>query len=172
MEEIIKVPLDRVGVVIGPQGKTKSKIMRLTKTLIEIDSHEGEVTISGEGEDFFKGQDIVKAIARGFSPEKAFYLLKPNYLLKIILIKEFVGKNASAQKAKRGRIIGRDGLIRVEIEKKTNSFISVYGKTISIIARIEDLKAATSSVEMLLQGAKHDSLHHYLEMKDSERFEL
>ncbi len=172
MEEIVKIPTERIGALIGPEGQIKAKIMRLTKTKIEVDSHEGDVIISGEGEDFFKGRDIVKAIGRGFSPERAFTLLKDNYLLYIINIPEIVGNNNSKQTAKKGRVIGREGRARAEIEKKTNSLISVYGKTISIISGTNELEQAINAVTMLLEGAKHETMENFLNTREKSRFEL
>ncbi len=172
MEEIIKVPTKRIGALIGPSGITKSKIMRLTKTKIEVDSHEGDVIITGEGEEFFKARDVIKAIARGFSPERAFTLLKDDYLLYVINIPDIVGNNNSKQKAKKGRVIGRDGAARIEIEKRTNSLISVYGKTISIISSPSNLESAINAVTMLLDGAKHETVENFLNYKEKTRFEL
>ncbi len=172
MEELIKIPEERVGVLIGPDGSTKRKIEKKTKTKMEIDSGEGEVTITGEGEEFFKAVDVVKAIGRGFSPERALTLLKDDYLLKIIEITDFAGKNPSNQKAKRGRVIGRDGMARQEIEKKTHCLVSVYGKTVAIIGLANEIETATQAVEMLLSGAKHETMENFLERGNKQRFEL
>jgi ribosomal RNA assembly protein len=171
MEEEIKIPEERIGVLIGPAGKTKKELTKKTGTKIEVESATGDVFIEGEGENFFKARDVVKAIARGFSPKRAFTLLGKDYLLEIINVQDYVGKNTSAQKAKKGRIIGRNGLARKEIEEKTNSLISVYGKTITIIAKTKDIEKAKDAVEMLLQGAKHETMEIYLGEK-RERFEL
>lgn len=172
MEEILKVPKERIGALIGPSGSVKSKIIKETKTQIEIDSHEGEVIITGEGELFFKARDVVKAIARGFSPKRAFTLLKKDYLLYIIDIPEIVGQNSSNQKAKKGRVIGKGGSARLEIEKTTNSLISVYGKTVAIIASPLDLEKAIDAVTMLLEGAKHETMESFLNNKSKNRFEI
>jgi ribosomal RNA assembly protein len=172
MEEDIKIPENRVAILIGPNGSVKKKIQKETKAEITVDSGTGDVKIEGEGEDFFKARDIVKAIGRGFSPKRAYSLLKENYLLHILEIPDFVGGNASAQKAKRGRVIGRDGLARKEIEKKTSSLISVQGKTVSIIAHANDLERAIEAVQMLLEGSTHEAMENYLENKGKSRFEL
>lgn len=172
MEEIIKIPHERIGVLIGPNGSIKNKIMKNTKTLIDVDSHEGEVIVEGEGENFFKAVSIVKAIGRGFSPERAFELLKADNLLHIINLPEIVGNNSSNQEAKRGRVIGKKGIARREIEKKTNSLISVYGKTVAIISSPSNLESAINAVTMLLEGAQHETVEHFLENKEKTRFEL
>ena len=172
MEEQTKVPEERIGALIGPEGTAKKEIEKKTKAKLLVDSATGDVTITGEGEGFFKAADTVKAIARGFSPERAFTLLKTDCLLKVVDITEFVGKNAANQKAKRGRVIGKEGRIRREIEKKTHSLISVYGKTVAIIAKAEDLELALEAVEILLQGAEHSTMESIIDKKGAERFEL
>lgn len=172
MEELIRIPEERVGVLIGPKGSIKRKIEAKTKAKLEVDSGEGEVTVSGEGENFFKAADIVKAIGRGFSPERAFTLLKDDYLFKIIDITEYAGKNQSNQKAKRGRVIGREGTARADIEKRTHCLLSVHGKTVAIIGLADEIDKAVQAVEMLLEGAKHETMEMFLEGWKKERFEL
>jgi ribosomal RNA assembly protein len=172
MEEIIKIPKERIAILIGTKGETTKAIYKKTKIHLNIDSGTGEVLIEGEGEDFFKAVDIVKAIGRGFSPERAFNLSKKDCLLKIIEIPEFTGKNASAQEAKRGRVIGKHGQARKEIEKSTGAMISVYGKTVSIIADVKDIEKATDAVELLLQGSSHETVEHFLKHEEKGRFEL
>lgn len=172
MEEIVRIPEERIGVLIGPNGAVKKKIARATKATIEVSSEDGEVIVEGEGEKIFQAIDIVKAIARGFSPERAFTLLKDDYMLKIVDITEFTGKNHSNQKAKRGRVIGREGLARREIEKKSHCLISVHGKTVAIIGLASEIDDATRAVEMLLSGAKHETMENFLDGGRRERFQL
>ncbi|MFA6064619.1 MAG: KH domain-containing protein [archaeon] len=173
MEEIVRIPEDRIGALIGPSGVTKKKIQKLTKVKIEINSEDGEVIVEGEGEEYFKALDVIKAIARGFSPERAFTLFKDDYLLKIIDITDYTGKNSSSQKAKRGRVIGKEGTARTEIEKKTHCLLSVQGKTVAIIGLSGEIAQAVEAVEMLLNGAKHETMEMFLDGRGRrERFEL
>ena len=44
--EYLKIPRERVGVVIGKNGITKDEIENLTKTEIKVDSEAGSVAIS------------------------------------------------------------------------------------------------------------------------------
>ena len=69
-----RVPEERVGVVIGPGGRTKREIASRTGTSIEIDPEDEEIRLSGPDSDptgVLKARDIVIAIGRGFSPERA-----------------------------------------------------------------------------------------------------
>ncbi|MEM0286517.1 MAG: KH domain-containing protein, partial [Candidatus Methanomethyliaceae archaeon] len=79
----LRIPLDRIGVVIGEKGEIKSEIEKKTNTIISIDGKTGEVTIENtpnttDPSGILKARDIITAIARGFSPEKAFRLFDDN----------------------------------------------------------------------------------------------
>ncbi len=74
-EQEIKITQDRIAVIIGKGGRTKRLIEKKTNTALDIDSVEGIVKI--ESEDAFaviKTAEIIRAINRGFSPERAFVL--------------------------------------------------------------------------------------------------
>ncbi|HZX33749.1 MAG TPA: KH domain-containing protein [archaeon] len=178
VSDFLLVPHERIGVLIGRKGETKRKIERKTRTRIEIDSGGGEVEVIQEGAQqpfqHLKAMKIVKAIARGFSPEKAFRLLDDECVLEMIELKEVLGKNPSLLKSKKGRVIGSSGKARDEIEKDTGASISVYGKTISIIGKEEQVLKAGNAVEMLLKGATHSAVFDSLRRKrvSREKFEL
>ena len=71
-----RIPQERIGVLIGPGGGTKRRLEGDTGVKILIDSESGEVTIDeSAAKDKFmavKARDIVTAIGRGFSDERAF----------------------------------------------------------------------------------------------------
>ena len=69
----LKIPRDRIGVLIGPKGKTKSRIENRFNVDIVIDSESGAVEIirregSKDITAIFVVQNMVKAIGRGFNP--------------------------------------------------------------------------------------------------------
>src|SRR3970040_2371777 len=77
----VKIPKERVGVLIGPDGRVKENIEEKLKVKLEIDGEEGDVTIildekSPDPSLFFRAKDVVTAIGRGFSPEHAFRLIR------------------------------------------------------------------------------------------------
>ena len=76
----LKIPMDRVGVLIGHKGETKKDLEERTGLTIDIDSKAGEVVIDDHEADdplmVIKTENIIKAIGRGFSPEKAMVLMK------------------------------------------------------------------------------------------------
>ena len=74
-EKIIRIPNDRIAVLIGKSGNVKLKIEELCYVSLDIDGNTGEVLIKSQGNvekiQPFKATEIVTAIGRGFSPENA-----------------------------------------------------------------------------------------------------
>lgn len=156
MEETIKVPKERVAVLIGKNGETKKLLESRTKTRLDIDSKSGEVEVQGKSDNalqYYIATQIVKAIARGFSPEHALKLLDENCYLDIIDIEDFVGSKEREMHSKKGRLIGKQGKVRERIEEETGCLISVYGKTVGIIGTPEGMELCRKAVEMILEGA-------------------
>ena len=156
MMEIIAIPRQRKPVLIGRNGSVKERIEKETKTKIRISE---DVKIEGEALSVLKAKDIVRAIARGFSPEKAFMLLDEDCQLDIITL---VNENENTRERLFARVIGRKGKTRNIIEQKTGAFLSVYGKTVAIIGRHDQLSRARLAVEHLLEGRTHKSVYAML----------
>ena len=164
----IRVPQDRVGAIIGPKGNTKRMIQKISGIKIDIDTEEGEVLIHDEVEladplMALKIMDVIKAIGRGFSPEKAFRLFEDDEYLEIIDLKEFVGGRNNQLSRIRGRIIGKDGKTRQIIEDLTGVYVTIYGNTVALIGNSVSLPVAKHAVELLLNGSEHATVYHYLE---------
>lgn len=166
-EKLIRIPADRIGVLIGKSGKIKSKIEQRCSVKLEIDSESGETLISGTGkiDDIqpFKAMEIVMAIGRGFSPENAMKLLKGENALHVIDLREFVGKSPTQIERIKGRIIGEGGKARTNMENLSGTYISVYGRTVSIIGSPTQLKLAVNAISSLSGGSMHGSVYNKLE---------
>ena len=159
----LKIPKDRIAVIIGPKGKTKKELEEQTKTTIVVDSKEGDVTLQGKDSlSLFSLREVIKGIGRGFNPEVAQLLLKQDYVLEIIDISEYSRQKSHLQRL-RGRVIGADGKARVTIERLTETFIVIYGKTISVIGTTEHALLAKRAVDSLLEGSTHASVYKWLE---------
>ncbi|MDR2967665.1 MAG: KH domain-containing protein [Methanobacteriaceae archaeon] len=171
--EYLKIPKDRVGVLIGTKGEVKQEIERITKTFLDIDSEGGTVTISPteEMEDplgVWKTNFIVKAIGRGFNPETAINLKEDDIYLEIIKLNLYVGKSKKALARQKGRIIGKDGRTRELIIDMAEVSMAVYGKTVSFIGKLNNVMIAKEAVEMILNGSRHKSVYTFLENKSQE----
>lgn len=171
--ESIRIPLDRIGALIGTRGETKKAIEKKAKAKLEIDSETGEVEIDGVKDAvlLLKTVTVVKAIGRGFSPEKAFKLFEEEFLLDVIDLTQDLSSKKELENI-RARVIGTQGKARRKIEEESHSFISVYGKTVSIIAKVNDMHNAHRAVEMLLKGASHSRVYNVLKDHSEEKFEL
>jgi ribosomal RNA assembly protein len=158
--QYIKIPEERVAVLIGTGGSVKRDIESKTKTKLTID--EGNVTIEGEGVGAMTARDVALAIGRGFSPEVAFGLFREDNVLEIISLSDVLGSEKEMMR-KKGRIIGTRGKTRSFIEGVTRTSISVYGKSVGIIGRYDDVQTAKEAAIMLLQGGRHSVVYRFLE---------
>ncbi|HUL62224.1 MAG TPA: KH domain-containing protein [Methanocella sp.] len=169
MIEHIKVPQDRIGVIIGVEGRIKEILENKSGASIDVDSESGTVTI--EGEDAVKAlraSEVIKAIARGFSPEKALKLLDNEDLILDLIDLSKVGDSPADLTRIKGRIIGRGGKTREIMESMTGARISVYGKTISIIGDGDQITSVRAAIDMLVDGAPHGAVYGYLERRRRE----
>lgn len=166
-QETIRVPADRIGVIVGRNGKVRSRIEKLTNVVLDIDS-EGAVTIKSpvQSDDpilAWKARDIVKAIARGFSPKNALTLIDEDMMLLVVSLRDAVGTSPNQLKRVAGRIIGERGRTRRVIEQVTETKIAVYGRTVSIIGMNPGLDYARRAIDMLIGGAPHSAVYSRLE---------
>ncbi|RMF30006.1 MAG: RNA-binding protein [Candidatus Nitrosothermus koennekii] len=166
-EQHIKIPLDRVGVLIGKDGRVKEMIEKSCGVRLDIDSEHGEVTIKGnapiEKMEPFKAVELVTAIARGFSPDRAKRLLEEDVILQVIDLKEYAGKSRNALERIKGRIIGSNGKARRLIEELSEAYVSIHGHYVAIIGKPEEVKLATDAVTKLASGSMHKSVYSMLE---------
>jgi len=161
-----RIPEDRLGALIGPGGRTKRSIEEATGTTVEVDVEDGAVTVSGKETDpgaVLKARDIVLAVGRGFSPQRAMRLLKETAFLGIIDIKLATGhREKAALRRIRARVIGSAGHARARIEELSGCWMSVYGSTVALIGEEDQLERATRAVELLLRGSEHSTVFHLL----------
>ena len=112
--------------------------------------------------------DLVRAIGRGFSPERALVILDDEMLmLDVMDLSKMVGTKSDMARLK-GRIIGKDGKTREIMEKLSGSKVSVYGKTIALLGYPEQIRVSRAAIEMLLDGAPHGNVYSFLEKKHQE----
>lgn len=164
-----KVPLDRVGVLIGKKGETLKDLKEKGKTDIEVDSETGEVTLLDDMSDdpylSFRMRDVLRAIGRGFSPEAALKLLDDDMYYEEFDIRDFSGKSRKRILQVRSRLIGSGGKTRHLIEELTDCQVSIKGNTAAIIGDIEGMKIASKAIMMILNGSEHSSVYTFMERK-------
>lgn len=168
-EFLVRIPVERIAVLIGPKGSTKNKIEDLTDTKLIIDSHSGDVIIIIEEEELedpislWKARDMVKAIGRGFSPQKAYDINKPSYGFDLLQLRDFVGTSTNALREVKSRLIGKNGRTRNIIEQTSSSYISVFGNTVGIISEQRILKIVREGIIKLINGSKQSTVYKFLE---------
>ena len=166
---LLRIPKDRVAVLIGKNGETKKRVEQETSTQLKIDSKEGEVEVIGKDAlGLYASREIIQAIGRGFNPEFALLLLKQDYAFEQININDYL-KTEDAMQRLKGRVIGSEGKARKYIEEMTETHISVYGKTIGIIGETENASTARQAIESLLKGSQHSNVYHWLEKRRKEQ---
>ena len=172
--KFLKIPKDRVGVLIGPDGATKKRIEEKLSVDLQIDGESGDVTIvmSENASDpslLFMANDVVTAIGKGFSPEHAFRLTRDEEtVLDVIDLRTVFGRSESDIKRVKGRIIGMNGKTRKIIEELTDANVAVYGHTVSIIGSVEQAQAAREAIQMLVRGSQHSTVYRFLHRKRRE----
>lgn len=170
----IKIPRERVGVLVGPDGRTKKSIEDRLSVELEIDSDSGDVTMmmrenAADPSLLFRAKDVVTALGRGFSPEHAFRLIRDEEaVLDLLDLRTTFGKSEADIKRVKGRIIGMNGKTRQIIEELTDAHVAVYGHTVAIIGTMDQVQVAREAIEMLIKGRMHGTVYRFLHRKRRE----
>ena len=150
-----------MAVIIGTSGKTKRRIERLARVKLRIGDEEVEMR-GKDPYDEFRAKDVIRAIARGFSPDDALTLLQEEHYLKLIDLKELFGSEKAIARNK-ARIIGERGRTKKVIEECSGARLSIYGNTVGIIGTLDEVRLAAEAVERLLEGKSHSFVYAMLE---------
>ena len=161
----LRIPEERVAVLIGEGGETKERIEETVDC--EITVKDNLVSIEGEPIDEMDAQNIVKAIGRGFNPEKALKVAERDKMFHVIDITDYASTENSRDRLK-GRVIGRDGETRRHLEKDGNVDIAIFGKTIGIIGYAHNIEVVSEVIKQLLNGRSHSSAYNYLEKNQAK----
>lgn len=170
----IKIPGDRIGALVGPNGTVKAVIERKLTVDLNVNSEDGtvQITLPLMAEDptvLFRAKEVVTAIGRGFAPEHAFRLLDDEEIVfEVVDLRETVGRSQSDLKRLKGRVIGKEGKTRRIVEELSEANISVYGHTISIIGYPDQAAIAREAVSMLIGGSLHGTVYRFLHKKRRE----
>ncbi|HIK00089.1 TPA: RNA-processing protein [archaeon] len=166
MVEYIKITSERLKVLLADK-QTIPQIENATHTKIEIDRKTEQIEIYEKKDTpdplgTWRARDVIKAIGRGFVKETAFRLLDEEAVLIIIDLNEYAHKKKNALERIKGRIIGTEGKSKQRIAEITDTDIVVYGKTVSIIGKLENAELAARAITMLCEGAMHNTVFRML----------
>jgi ribosomal RNA assembly protein len=170
----VRIPKERVGVLIGPEGKVKSDIEERLQVKLEIESEAGGVGIflienATDPSLLLRAKDTVTAIGRGFAPDQAFRLVRSEEtIFDFIDLRLIFGRSESDIRRVKSRIIGMDGKTRRTIEELTEADVVVYGHTVGFIGNFDQVDAARNAVQMIVQGSEHHTVYNFLQKRRRE----
>jgi ribosomal RNA assembly protein len=171
-EQVVRIPVERVGVIIGKEGSTKKHLEERMGVQLDVDGVEGTVVVrssSIEQVDPFSAVRVIEAIGRGFSPARAKRLLEEGTSMELIDLRDYAGKSSNSIERIRGRIIGLKGKSRRVIEELTRCFVSVYGRSVAIIGETSEVELASEAVKMLASGSQHRTVFNTLQKARTKR---
>jgi len=171
-EQVVRIPVERVGAVIGKEGGTKRFLEKEMGVTLSVDSREGLVTVKSEKAlktDPFSATRVIEAIGRGFSPQKARRLLDEGTALEVIDLRDYAGRSVNSLERIRGRVIGLKGKSRRVIEELTACNLSVYGRTVAIIGEAPEVQLASEAVRSLATGSQHKTVYNSLQKARTKR---
>ena len=166
----VRIPQDRLGVLIGEGGETMREIEREAEVRLDIDSETGSVGVKSVGDPItaLKGPDIVRAIGRGFPPDAALTLLEDDMTMFDLIDIDAATRNDKDMRRKKGRLIGEDGRTRELMEELSGASVVIYGSTLGAIGGPQEVEAVRGATEMLLEGPPHGAAYSFLERKHNE----
>jgi ribosomal RNA assembly protein len=166
----VKVPKDRLAVLIGEGGETMREIERRAEVRLDIDSETGSVAVETVGDPVsgMVAPDVVRAIGRGFPPETALSLLDDEMRRFELIDIDAKSRNRNDLQRHKGRLIGENGRTRELMEELTGASVVIYGTTLGIIGQPEEVEAVRRAVGMILDGAPHGAVYSFLERKHNE----
>ena len=171
-EQVVRIPIERVGAVIGKEGSTKKFLEGDLGVKLNVDSKEGLVTLKAESvlnADPFTATRVIEAIGRGFSPQRARRLKDEGTAMEVIDLRDYAGRSVNSLERIRGRVIGLKGKSRRVIEELTACHLSVYGRTVSIIGDAAEVQLASQAVRSLATGSQHKNVYNTLQKARTKR---
>jgi ribosomal RNA assembly protein len=151
----------------------KKKIVSLKEEKEHIESSMGtKIEVNNDGIVKIEGDDglaiwltkkMVVAFAMGFDIKSCLKINNEEYSFELLDVRDFGRDTKKDIMRLKGRVIGTDGRCKKNIEIRTETHISVSGKRIGIIGKIEDVELCKKTLEMILNGAKHSTAFKSLE---------
>ena len=140
--------------------KTIERIEERLRCSINIDDN--ELTITGQPYDEYNAKNVLQAFGRGFELSKAYKLLNEDYFFQLINLKDIFGSKEQMMRIK-ARIIGTDGRAKGYIESVSGAELSIFGSSVSMMGRADELKVADSAIRILIDGGTHKTAYKVME---------
>ncbi len=160
--ETILIPHKRAEFLDAKAIKALSEHLKCKITL-----DDNQVTLEGEAYDEFNARNVITAFGRGFELDKAYKLLNEDYYLRQINLKDILRSREQIIRVK-ARIIGTEGKAKEYMESVSGADIAVLGSNISIIGKIDDIRAAEAAIKILIGGGTHRTAYKIMEKEKSK----
>jgi len=163
----VPVPIrpERLGVVIGKDGKNLQTLEKAFNVRIQVDSQTATAFIApAEGAtpyEVMRAKQAVEAISLGFSLEDALSLSSEEYCFEVIDLSE-AARNPEDLKRIKARVIGEEGRARRNIEQMAGVKIVVGDKVVGILGECENVSVARKALMMLVEGRTHATVYGFL----------
>ncbi|MDE1767994.1 MAG: hypothetical protein KGH64_05810 [Candidatus Micrarchaeota archaeon] len=128
----------------------------------KLELEDNSITIQGEPYDEYNAKNVLTAFGRGFDLDKAYKLLNEDYFFQMINLKDAFGSKEQIMRVK-ARIIGTAGRAKEHIESISGADIAVFGSSISIIGKADELKVADAAIRILIDGGTHKTAYKVME---------
>jgi ribosomal RNA assembly protein len=162
-----KVPPERVGALLGRNGRIKNLLERRLGVNFVVDEETGGVSVRyrPEGaENYFFTKRIMDGISAGFSEDDIREMIEKDYALTVVDLEEYVSKNVHLSRVK-GRIIGRAGRAKTKIANYSKCKLSIYQNLVGILGPEENIEMAREAVIRLAKGFEHETTYRFMESR-------
>jgi KH domain-containing protein len=146
--------------------KIKKAIPKIKSRLdIHTDLKKNYIIINGQEYNEVMTEKIILALDFGFEIDDALILLKDDWDIEYVNIKEHTHRKNLEEI--RSRVIGTDGKAKRTIENLTGSSLVVHGNMVGIISDAEHMPYTIQGIVSLVQGAKHGNVFAYIEKQNA-----
>jgi ribosomal RNA assembly protein len=153
-------------IIVERMAKIKRAVPMIeNRVKIAVSFGSGVVTIKGNELNEYLVEKIIRAVDFGFDIEDALLLLRDNFVIEFIEVREHTRRKNLRDV--RARIIGKGGKAKKTIESLTGSEIVINKNTVGVIVDSNHLDAVIQGIESLIQGAKHGNVFAYLEKQNA-----
>ncbi len=159
---IIAIPANRMPVFRRDGGRFLDKIEDECK--VEASLKNGELHFDGEAGDEWAAEQVAKAVVLGFKPRQAFKLLKDDYFLEEVDLKD-VARNEKELQRFKSRVIGSEGKAKKTLQELSGAWLSISGGTVAFLGKYEDVQLAREGIQKIVEGKSHSTVYSYLEKR-------
>eukprot|EP00477_Mikrocytos_mackini_P000680 GAHX01000728.1.p1 GENE.GAHX01000728.1~~GAHX01000728.1.p1 ORF type:complete len:184 (+),score=28.52 GAHX01000728.1:35-586(+) len=134
--------------------------MNLREKRIEIKPRDTDDSVDEGTHRAYRSQEYIRAVLYGFTVENALFLLKnQSTSLVEFNIDDCKKYNQSSKSRAVGRLIGRKGVTKRNIEKNLSVRICIRGADFYLIGTSTNLDLAKSFITKLIKGSSQSSIH-------------